>query len=63
MYLRFHGPGGNYRGSYSDDILSEYASYIMEWRAEGKTVFVYFNNTMGDAYNNLVTLNKFVSAG
>ncbi|RZL51357.1 MAG: DUF72 domain-containing protein, partial [Pedobacter sp.] len=31
IYLRFHGPGGNYRGSYTDDVLSEYASYISEW--------------------------------
>jgi uncharacterized protein YecE (DUF72 family) len=62
VYLRFHGPGGGYRGSYSDDILAEYASYINDWRSEGKTVYTYFNNTMGDALKNLVTLNEFVSA-
>jgi uncharacterized protein YecE (DUF72 family) len=60
MYVRFHGPAGNYRGSYSEDFLEEYASYIIEWLTAGKAVFVYFNNTMGDAYNNLQTLNKLV---
>lgn len=60
-YLRFHGPGGNYRGSYSDDVLAEYASYISEWILDKKDVYVYFNNTMGDAYGNLKTLNGFVN--
>ncbi|WP_276347866.1 DUF72 domain-containing protein [Daejeonella sp. JGW-45] len=61
VYLRFHGPGGNYRGSYTDDFLYEYSSYIRAWIEEGKTVYAYFNNTMGDAVNNLITLNNFVS--
>ena len=61
VYLRFHGPDGNYRGSYADDILYEYAGYISEWLTEGKTVFVYFNNTMGAAYQNLKALENFVS--
>jgi uncharacterized protein YecE (DUF72 family) len=60
VYLRFHGPGGSYRGSYGDDVLAEYSSYIREWQDEGKTVFVYFNNTMGAAAQNLSTLNAFV---
>ncbi|HET8753921.1 MAG TPA: DUF72 domain-containing protein [Salinimicrobium sp.] len=60
MYLRFHGPSGNYRESYSEEFLMEYASTINECRAEGKTVFAYFNNTMGDAYDNSKTLEGFV---
>ena len=58
IYLRFHGPTGNYRGDYADDFLSEYASYIRDWRGEGKTVFTYFNNTMGTAYANALQLMK-----
>ncbi|GEM_PF-5380883 len=27
---------------------------------DGKTIFSYFNNTMGDAVKNLQTLNRFV---
>lgn len=60
IYLRFHGPDGNYRGSYGDDVLYEYAGYIKEWLSLGKTVFVYFNNTMGDAILNLETLKGYV---
>jgi len=60
LYVRFHGPTGNYRGSYTEQFLSEYAAYIDEWREEGKTVYAYFNNTMGDAFQNLKTLNSLV---
>ncbi len=60
VYLRFHGPNGGYKGSYADDFLYEYAQYIKEWHNEGKTVYVYFNNTMGDAVKNLATLNGFI---
>ena len=60
VYLRFHGPGGNYRGRYEDELLSEYAGYINDWEREGKTVYVYFNNTMGDAMKNLIQLNQYI---
>ena len=60
IYLRFHGPNGNYRDSYAEDVLYEYASYVYEWLNEGKKVFVYFNNTMGEAYANLNTLKQYV---
>ncbi len=61
VYLRFHGPNRGYRGSYPDDFLYEYAQYIKEWSDSGKSVYVYFNNTMGDAVHNLITLNKFLA--
>ncbi|MCC8426423.1 DUF72 domain-containing protein [Mucilaginibacter sp. UR6-11] len=61
MYIRFHGPGGRYKDSYSDQFLAEYATYIHEWQAEGKTVYVYFNNTAGDALNNLFTLQQYLN--
>lgn len=60
IYLRFHGPNGNYKGSYTEAFLYEYAQYIKEWIANGKEIYVYFNNTMGDAVKNLVTLNQFL---
>ena len=60
IYNRFHGPTGNYRDGYSEDFLNKYAANINGWIEEGKTVFVYFNNTMGDAINNLITLNRLV---
>jgi uncharacterized protein YecE (DUF72 family) len=60
VYLRFHGPDGKYQGSYTDEFLSEYASYINDWLDEGKTVYTYFNNTMGNALQNLITLRTLV---
>lgn len=60
MYLRFHGPSGNYRESYTEDFLREYASLLQEWMEEGKTVYVYFNNTRGDAFDNLLSLNGLI---
>lgn len=60
IYLRFHGPDGRYGGSYQDDVLYEYAGYIRSWLQEGKTVFCYFNNTMGNAIANLFTLKEMV---
>ncbi|RZK75878.1 MAG: DUF72 domain-containing protein [Pedobacter sp.] len=60
VYLRFHGPGGSYRGSYEDEVLYEYAGYIRDWMSEGKKVYTYFNNTMGAAVGNLFTLKDLV---
>jgi uncharacterized protein YecE (DUF72 family) len=62
VYLRFHGPNGGYRGSYPD-FLYEYAQYINEWKSDGKEVYIYFNNTMGDAVKNLMTLNRYLNTG
>ncbi|KAA0992408.1 DUF72 domain-containing protein [Dyadobacter aurulentus] len=60
-YLRFHGPKGDYRGQYEDDVLIEYAESIRDWLDSGKTVFAYFNNTMGEAMKNLTLLNACVN--
>lgn len=60
VYLRFHGPKGDYRESYSDQFLKSKAAEIRDWVAEGKDVYAYFNNTMGDAFDNAVTLKLLV---
>ncbi|WP_245580851.1 DUF72 domain-containing protein [Daejeonella oryzae] len=60
VYLRFHGANGDYRGSYTDDFLHEYAEYISSWKEEGRTIYVYFNNTRGEAIHNLILLNSFL---
>jgi len=60
VYLRFHGPDGSYRGSYEDEVLNEYAGYIRDWMSDGKTIYTYFNNTMGNALANLFTLKDKV---
>jgi uncharacterized protein YecE (DUF72 family) len=61
VYIRFHGPEGNYRGSYEDQFLYEYSSYIRDWLNDGKIVYTYFNNTMGSAIQNLETLRNYVA--
>lgn len=60
VYLRFHGPEGSYKGSYDDELLAAYASYIQGWIQEGKTVYTYFNNTIGEAIANLFSLRDKV---
>ena len=60
IYLRFHGPEPRYRGSYSNEFLLQQSADIKTWLGEGKLVYCYFNNTMGDAVKNLQTLNEFV---
>jgi uncharacterized protein YecE (DUF72 family) len=61
VYLRFHGPNGDYKGSYSADLLMEKAEQTRDWIVGGKDVFAYFNNTMwGDAPRNLADLKLFV---
>ena len=61
VYVRFHGPTGNYRGSYTEAFLHEYAEYINEWLTQHRTVYVYFNNTAGDAFHNLRSLHKLLT--
>ena len=60
IYLRFHGPEPRYRGHYGDEFLKQYAAYINIWISEKKTVYAYFNNTVGAAVENLQSLNKYV---
>lgn len=61
IYLRFHGPEPRYRGDYTNDLLKQYASHVKQWLNERKTVYVYFNNTVGAAIKNLQTLNAYVN--
>jgi len=44
VYLRGHGPGGRYRGSYQIKTLARWAQAILEWRRKRRKVFVYFDN-------------------
>lgn len=43
IYLRLHGPGNKYQGSYTDDTLKQWANRCRQW-ANSKDVFVYFDN-------------------
>lgn len=60
VYIRFHGPMGDYRGSYTNNFLQEKALQVMQLARDGKEVYVYFNNTIGDAFNNARTLMTMI---
>ena len=44
VYIRLHGPGGAYAGSYRAAALRAWASRIDAWRRSGRTIYVMFNN-------------------
>jgi uncharacterized protein YecE (DUF72 family) len=61
VYVRLHGPDRQHMcaGSYSDDELYWWAARIGEWEAQGKDVYVYFNNDgEGNAVRNAVSLRS-----
>lgn len=60
-YIRFHGPTGDYRGSYDDNVLLNQAALISNWLKKGKDVYAYFNNTIGDAFQNARRLQSLVA--
>jgi uncharacterized protein YecE (DUF72 family) len=49
VYVRGHGPGGAYKGSYSDRVLGRWAERARAWRDAGRLVFVYFDNDQKSA--------------
>lgn len=44
VYVRLHGPGAKYQGSYTARALGNWAKKCRAWQAEGRDVFVYFDN-------------------
>lgn len=62
VYLRYHGTAGDYKGSYTQRQLQTDAQHIRQWQQQHKTVYVYFNNTLGDATGNLVSLRKLAES-
>lgn len=44
IYIRGHGPTGRYSGSYAGATLSRWADAAQIWRAQGRDVYVYFDN-------------------
>lgn len=58
-YIRLHGPGGKYQGSYTDEQLWSWAHRIRQWRTELKDIYVYFDNDdSGYAARNALRLKE-----
>jgi uncharacterized protein YecE (DUF72 family) len=47
VYVRFHGATGKYRGGYSSQMLSAWATRMVDWANAGCPVYAYFNNDAG----------------
>jgi uncharacterized protein YecE (DUF72 family) len=61
-YVRFHGTGGKYRGRYGEDALAEWAGWLRDQRAEGRSGWAYFNNDIGgDAIADALALKAMLA--
>ncbi len=63
VYVRRHGSGGGlYAGSYSPEQIADDAARIGAWTAQGRDVFVYYNNDIGGhAFRNALSLKAATS--
>jgi uncharacterized protein YecE (DUF72 family) len=63
VYVRLHGREAAYVGDYSDSELADWAHLLREQMAEGRDVYVYFDNTdrADDALRNAATLDRMLS--
>ena len=63
-YLRFHGPKGRYRGSYSTQTLQHWAEILDSLPSRIKVVYCYFNNDeRAYAVKNARQLKEFLRDG
>ncbi len=64
VYVRFHGAGEVYGGSYSKAHLRRWAEWLKEQLAEGRSVYAYFNNdAQANAVYNALALRELLLAG
>lgn len=63
VYVRLHGPGAAYQGSYSDSTLRGWARALGEWADAGHDVRCYFDNDdAGHAVANAARLADLLNA-
>ena len=61
VYVRLHGPGGKYQGSYDSSQLSQWAERIANWQQSLRAVYVYFDNDQaGYAVQNALELKSMI---
>ncbi len=62
-YVRFHGTGGKYRGRYSEDQVADWADWLRQQQAAGRSCWAYFNNDIGgDAIRDALAMKARLSA-
>jgi uncharacterized protein YecE (DUF72 family) len=62
IYARFHGPDGQYQGSYDQQALAGWAGAFSTWLRQGKEIYAYFNNDQcGYAPHNALALLEMLS--
>jgi uncharacterized protein YecE (DUF72 family) len=62
VYIRLHGPGNKYQGSYTSVALKKWAKRCLQWQKDKKDVYVYFDNDQeGYAAFNAQQLIKLVT--
>ncbi len=49
VYIRGHGPTGEYKDNYPPRTLRKWAESIRKWKRQGRTVFCYFDNDQKSA--------------
>jgi len=63
VYIRLHGPGEKYQGSYSRSALERWAKMCNVWLNEKKDVYIYFDNDQeGYAAFNALEIKKIYEA-
>lgn len=61
-YVRLHGPGGKYQGSYDDAALKRWADRIRTWQTELKSIYIYFDNDQaGYAAHDALRLRRLLA--
>lgn len=61
-YVRLHGPGGKYQGSYPAQTLAKWAHQLRVWQREGIASYVYFDNDeAGYAAKNALELKQQIA--
>ncbi len=63
IYIRLHGPGNKYQGSYDNKELRKWELKCWQWQQQNKDVFLYFDNDeQGFAAFNAQLLLKMIEA-
>jgi uncharacterized protein YecE (DUF72 family) len=60
-YVRLHGPGGAYEGSYSHPQLERWAARVKNWQEQLDAIYIYFDNDQAAyAVENALALKRLL---